>query len=166
MMHEKTSIITTDDMERLRDLIRAAKSPGWPPRPDIRRLELELDRAEVVSSTDLPRTVMTMRSQVRLVDFSTHEERIVTLDYPQDADRWPGRLSILTPLGTRLLGSSVGDVVAVNMPGGIGRLQVEEILYQPEAAGDGQRPCALPGRDATGRCYPRGYRQPDGQHMR
>jgi regulator of nucleoside diphosphate kinase len=162
-MHEQTMIVTTEDMERLRDLIRAAKTPGWPPRPEIRRLELELDRAAIVSPTDVPRTAMTMGSRAHLVDLSTHEERIVTLVDPQAADRWPGKLSILAPLGTRLLGSTEGDVVDVNMPAGIDRLHVKEILYQPEAAGNGQRRCAPPGRDAGDQSYPRGSPHPNAQ---
>ena len=46
------------------------------------------------------------------------------------------RLSVLTPLGAALLGASVGDIVECNTPGGIRRLRIEKLLYQPEAAGD------------------------------
>jgi regulator of nucleoside diphosphate kinase len=56
--------------------------------------------------------------------------------YPDDADVNDGKLSVLAPLGTALLGASVGDVVEFRTPGGVRRLKVERILYQPEAAGD------------------------------
>jgi regulator of nucleoside diphosphate kinase len=46
------------------------------------------------------------------------------------------RLSVLTPLGIRLLGCRIGDVVEWPVRRGVRRLSIEEILYQPEAAGD------------------------------
>ena len=45
------------------------------------------------------------------------------------------RLSVLTPLGVRLLGFRVGDVIEWPVPCGVRRLRVERILFQPEAAG-------------------------------
>ena len=47
-----------------------------------------------------------------------------------------GKLSILAPLATALLGARAGQVVTFDAPAGPQRLQVEKILYQPEAAGD------------------------------
>ena len=58
------------------------------------------------------------------------------LVFPSDADIDEGRLSVLAPLGTALLGARVGDLVEVNAPAGVRRIKVEKVLYQPEAAGD------------------------------
>ncbi|HET9213096.1 MAG TPA: GreA/GreB family elongation factor [Thermoanaerobaculia bacterium] len=56
--------------------------------------------------------------------------------FPHEADYKEGRISILAPLGTALLGFRVGDVVEWRMPAGTRTLRIEELLYQPEAAGD------------------------------
>lgn len=44
------------------------------------------------------------------------------------------RLSVLTPLGTALLGYREGDEVRWKMPSGIRRLQIEKVM-QPQMQG-------------------------------
>ena len=46
-----------------------------------------------------------------------------------------GKISVLAPVGTALLGYRVGDTIEWQVPSGLRRLKVEELLYQPEAAG-------------------------------
>ncbi|HOG24153.1 MAG TPA: GreA/GreB family elongation factor, partial [Candidatus Omnitrophota bacterium] len=46
------------------------------------------------------------------------------------------RISILAPIGMALLGYRVGDIVEWKVPAGTRRLKIEEVLYQPEAAGE------------------------------
>jgi hypothetical protein len=43
-----------------------------------------------------------------------------------------GLISVLEPLGMRLLGASVGDVIDADLTGSVHRLRIEEVLYQPE----------------------------------
>ena len=45
-------------------------------------------------------------------------------------------ISVLEPIGTALLGYRVGDIIEWKVPKGIRKIKVEELLYQPEAAGD------------------------------
>jgi regulator of nucleoside diphosphate kinase len=59
-----------------------------------------------------------------------------TLVFPEDADIDQNRISVLAPIGTAMLGYSVGDTIEWPVPEGLRRIQVKEILYQPEAAGD------------------------------
>ncbi|MFO0653440.1 MAG: GreA/GreB family elongation factor [Polyangiales bacterium] len=60
-----------------------------------------------------------------------------TLVYPWDADELTGRLSVLSPLGSALLGLKVGDTIAWSLPDGTAvDVRVIALLYQPEAAGD------------------------------
>jgi regulator of nucleoside diphosphate kinase len=56
--------------------------------------------------------------------------------FPTDADLDNGKISILAPLGTALLGYRVGDIIKWRRPQGDRQLKIEEIVYQPEAAGD------------------------------
>jgi regulator of nucleoside diphosphate kinase len=73
-----------------------------------------------------------MNSKVRYRDDAVDTPRDVKLVYPVHADG-SARLSILSPLGTALLGLSVGQEVEAHFPGlGIRRLRVQAIISQPE----------------------------------
>jgi regulator of nucleoside diphosphate kinase len=61
---------------------------------------------------------------------------IYSLVFPQEADASEGRISILAPVGTAMIGYRVGDVIEWEVPSGLRRLKVEDVLYQPEASGD------------------------------
>jgi regulator of nucleoside diphosphate kinase len=77
-----------------------------------------------------------MRSKVRLRDLDTGEEMVYTLVFPSEANFDEGKISVLAPVGTAMLGYRVGSLIEWEVPSGRRRLKVEELLYQPEAAGD------------------------------
>ncbi len=123
-------------MRRLRELIDEARRLDRRVSEHLESLEGELSRARLVAPTDIPPDVVTMHSTVRLVDLDTSEEMVYTLVFPNDADVTQSRISVLAPIGTAILGYRVSDAFTWKVPDGIRRLQVREILYQPEAAGD------------------------------
>ena len=135
-MRNKSNICITDyDLERLRELLRAAKRSGTLEDALI-KLEKELERARVISSGNVPTDLITMNSKVRIKDVDTNEEMVFQIVFPSDANLDDCRISILAPVGTALIGYKIGDTVRWQVPAGIRKLQIEEILYQPEAAGD------------------------------
>jgi regulator of nucleoside diphosphate kinase len=79
---------------------------------------------------------VTMNSKVCLKDLYTNEEMNVTLVFPRDADIAQAKVSVLAPIGTAMLGNRIGEIFTWKVPDGVRRLQVEKVLYQPEAAGD------------------------------
>jgi regulator of nucleoside diphosphate kinase len=120
------------DFERLERLLEKVG-----PRPELERLREELDRAEVIEPSDVPRDIVTMNSRIRFADEATGEESEISLVFPRHADAEQGRISILAPVGTALLGLSVGATIEWPVPDGrTRRLRVVAIAYQPEAAGD------------------------------
>jgi len=135
-MTNKNIYITENDMRRLRELIMVAREFGKEEEKYLRELEKELDRGKVVKPQDIPANVITMNSEVYLRDLNTKEEITYRLVFPDHADANQGWVSILAPIGTALLGYSVGDVIEWKVPAGVAKLKVEKILYQPEAAGD------------------------------
>jgi regulator of nucleoside diphosphate kinase len=127
--------ITRFDKTRLMELLRSLDAaPGS--REEIAELEQELERGAEVESTDVAPDVVTMNSTVRVTDLDASTTHVYTIVFPGDADFEKGRISILSPLGTALLGYRAGDVVTWEMPRGTRRLRIEELVYQPEAAGD------------------------------
>lgn len=70
----------------------------------------ELERAKVVADGTLTEGVIRMGSQVKFKD-DKGVERSVTLVFPTEANFEEGRLSILTPVGTALIGLSAGQSI-------------------------------------------------------
>lgn len=127
-------IVSSLDMERLEHLLDSLPAAQSGTRDSL--LE-ELARAELVEPEDMPLDVVTMNSRVRFVMNGAAQEFDMSLAYPKDVDGAADKLSILTPVGSALLGLKVGDSIDWAGPGG-GRFDVtvREIVYQPERAGD------------------------------
>src|SRR5690625_4917974 len=90
--------------------------------PEDRRhsqdLQRELKRAKQVPSNEVPDDVITMESTVHLREIDGGDLWTFTLVYPRNADARENRISILSPLGTAMIGCRVGDVVDWPIPGG------------------------------------------------
>ncbi len=126
-------VISSLDAERLDALLASLPKGTFPGRAD---LEAELARASIVEPTDIPSTVVTMNSTVRFRVESSAEEFTLTLVYPKDMDSSSAKISVLAPVGSALLGLSQGDEIEWPKPGGgLLRVRIEEVLYQPERAG-------------------------------
>ncbi|PWE54080.1 nucleoside diphosphate kinase regulator [Metarhizobium album] len=81
-------------------------------RPEVaEELLAELERASVLDDQDVPPQTVQMDSTVEYRTDGSSAARSVTLVYPGDADIAEGRISILTPIGTALLGLSVGQAI-------------------------------------------------------
>lgn len=133
---ERAIFITEFDLTRLEELLDKVSTEESRDSKHLKELEDELLRAEVVEPRDIPADVITMNSQVCLKDLDSGEELLYTLVFPGDARLEENRISILAPVGTALLGYRVGDTIKWKVPGGMRKLKVKKILYQPEAAGD------------------------------
>ena len=137
-MNQSSIFITTKDVEKLRDLIREASHTEYRGIDYLQKLAEEIEKALVVQPNQIPSDVITLNSTARLVDRETNEEMVYTLVFPEDADTSQGKISILAPIGTAMLGYKAGDTFEWDTPGGKRTIRVKEILYQPEAAGDEQ----------------------------
>ncbi len=135
-MTEKPIFITGNDMSRLRGLVKSSRESLKKDEKYLQLLESELNRAKLVKPQEIPSDVVTMHSEVHLRDMNTKEETTYRIVYPHEADADKGYVSILAPIGTALLGYSVGDVIEWNVPAGLAKWKVIKIVYQPEAAGD------------------------------
>ena len=131
-----TIYITELDYNRLSGLIDRTRERNGTDREYLNKLEAELDRAEIVERKDIPRDVITMRSKVRLKDLVSGESNTYSLVFPTEADSAEGKISVLAPIGTAILGYRQGDTIEWPVPSGLRKLKVEEVIYQPEAAGD------------------------------
>ena len=134
-MKERSLFVTEFDIDRLRALLKGTRLWSTADREYLQHLEEELDRANVVAPKEVPGDVITMNSRLRVRDVDSGRDLTLTIVFPSDADLEQGKISIVAPIGTALLGYRVGDTVEWRVPAGVRRLKIEEILYQPEAAG-------------------------------
>jgi regulator of nucleoside diphosphate kinase len=126
--------LTQTDLDRLWDLLEAYATGSGGRRFD--KLEDELVRAVIMPRDQIPKDVVTMNSRVVFEDETTAQRREVTLVYPGKADINAGKISILVPVGTALLGLRAGQSIDWELPGGQKRrYRIIEVPYQPEAAG-------------------------------
>jgi regulator of nucleoside diphosphate kinase len=124
--------ITQPDHQKLEALLSSEFAKVLGSAVDFDGLYSELQRAEIVGPDELPENVVAMNSTVALCDLDTGERETYTLVFPQRADIAEGRLSVLAPIGTAILGERVGADVTWRVPAGWRRLRIEEIIYQPE----------------------------------
>ncbi len=128
--------ITRLDLQRLEHLLDSLDDFG----PGAVALQAELDRADVIDHDEVPAGLVTMNSRVHCREESSGKDYHLTLVYPQDAGG-EGKVSILAPVGSALLGLSVGQHIDWTAPNGkVLKLTLLAVEYQPEAAGEYSRP--------------------------
>lgn len=100
--------LSAEDYARLSVLARAATSR----MPEIAEgLAQELDRAHVLAQGRHPENIVCMGCHVEFRDDTTDKIRKVTLVYPEEADISQGKISVLTPVGTALIGLRAGHSI-------------------------------------------------------
>ncbi len=116
MTHAKpTIVVKAEDHARLTALVRAAMGR----MPDLAsELADELDRADVLPQGSCAEHIVCMGSEVEFRDETTSKIHKVTLVYPQEADILSGKVSVLTPIGTALIGLRAGQSIAWETPAG------------------------------------------------
>jgi len=132
-MKKKDIQITNYDMERLQELLSSTKDIIEKEEKALHKLEGKLKRAEVVFWKVISHNVVTMNSQARLREYGTKEEPVLDVVFPDDMNPKRNHISVLTSLGTALIGQSVGDNIKLKQSTGTRRLNISEILFQPKA---------------------------------
>jgi len=100
--------LSARDHEKLSLLARAAESR----MPDAAAvLSEELDRAHVLAEGRRPEQTVCMGCEVEFRDDTTGKAQTVTLVYPEEADIAEGKISVLTPIGTALIGLRTGHSI-------------------------------------------------------
>ena len=108
--------LRASDANAIEDLI--ASAIGGRDNAYAARLDEELARATVVPDDDLPPGTVALDSRVRFRDEATGRVRDVTLVLPSRATASEGRISVLSPVGSALIGLGVHDHIEWPFPGG------------------------------------------------
>ena len=133
MTEQPPIVVSSLDLDRLERIMEAGQYRSM---PGIDLLRRELDRATIMEPADMPAGVVTLNSRVRFADDASGSEFELTLAYPE-ASGQAGTVSVLAPVGSALLGRSVGQSISWQVPGGRKlQLRILDVIYQPEAEGE------------------------------
>ena len=129
-------IVNRLDYIRIQKQINEARLNKTIHAPEAEKLLNELNSATIVNSNEIPGDVVTMNSVVKISFADSEKQLEFKIVYPDEANFKEKRVSIFSPVATALIGFRVGDLIEWMVPGGPTKIRIDEIVYQPESAGD------------------------------
>ncbi|MGD9616838.1 MAG: nucleoside diphosphate kinase regulator [Alphaproteobacteria bacterium] len=132
---QKPSItLLAADHDRLASLANAAM---YNDPETAEMLAEELERARIINKGQAPKDIVRMGSDVLFRDDATKEVRRVTLVFPGEADIAQNKVSVLTPIGTALIGLRTGQSITWRTRSGqFKRLTVLKVMEPPDCTSD------------------------------
>ncbi len=132
----KKLIMNRVDHVRILKCINDASDMNTISAEEAENLLNELNSAKIVEPGDVPVNLVTMNSIVKIRFINRNKQIQFRIVYPDQADVKENKISIFSPVATALIGYKVNDEIEWLIPSGMTTIRIEEILYQPEAAGD------------------------------
>lgn len=133
---EKSKIILNKlDYARIKKCIEVYKELGTITKEESEKLSNELSEAVVVEPHEVPGNVVTMNSIVKISFPKLKKQVELQIVYPHEARIKEWKISVLSPIANALLGYKIGDEIEWLVPAGVTIIRIDDIIYQPEAAG-------------------------------
>lgn len=131
-------IMSRLDYVRIKKWIGEAKMLKSVSAEEAGKLIEELEKAQIVDPDSIPSDVVTMNSIVKISFLHGNNDKKLEfrIVYPDQANLKEHRISIFSPIATALIGYKAGQEIEWMVPAGMTKIRIDEILYQPEAAGD------------------------------
>jgi regulator of nucleoside diphosphate kinase len=126
--------LTEADHQRLSALLQAARRNKLEDPVHLDSLAQELEAATIVPASDIPADVITLHTRMKLEFPDASRTTSCQIVLPTELNLSAGRVSVLSPLGTALIGRRVGDDVEYAVRGIQRTARIAGILYQPETA--------------------------------
>lgn len=123
------------DYARIKKCISDAKQFKSISSAESEKLLKELESAKIVEPEAIPSNVVTMNSIVKLSFLNNNKQVQFQIVYPDQANLKQNKISIFSPIATALIGYKVTDEIEWIVPAGLTKIRIDEIIYQPEAAG-------------------------------
>ncbi len=130
----KGKVFSRYDYERLFNVIRDRDSVSTQEEKNVVTLKRDLEHSRLVDPQEIRPNVVTMNSKFCLKNLGNGKKNVYSLVFPKDCTE-NDTINVLSGMGTQILGSTTGTVVK-NHPSGDQYYVIDEIIYQPEAAGD------------------------------
>ena len=124
-------VLRTDDYKILIAHLNGGNSKtAFDPR-NAEALHAELKKAKLVYKEDFPEDVVRINSTVRIKAADKNEVMQFMLVTPDKANYKEGRVSIMAPIGTALIGFRKGQQVHWKVPAGIKTFTILEVINEP-----------------------------------
>ena len=92
------------------------------------QLKKRLGEMSMVDLSKLPPDKVGLGSTVVVLDMQKDQEITYKIVTSEEADAPAGRISTSSPIGRGLLGKGLGDVVRINIPGGVREMEIVKLL--------------------------------------
>jgi transcription elongation factor GreA len=94
----------------------------------IAQLQTLLSNARLIDASKVDTSKVTILSSVRVQNHSLKKEFTFMLVSEKEADLKAGKISVKSAIGSALMGKQVGDVVEVQVPAGLMKMEILEIF--------------------------------------
>lgn len=121
-------ILSEDDFRMLKQF--AETFPGKANAPEM-SLSYELNRAIVVENDELPADSIRLNSYVKVRELTSNKEMEFSIVMPAFADIRHNKISVLTPMGSALIGLCKGETMEWKMPAGMKKFEILDVLQHP-----------------------------------
>lgn len=120
-------ILAKDDYEIIMAHLRQGLSKSTYEPQNADALKQEMKKAKVVANEKVPDNIVKLNSIVRIRETGSEKTRELQLVTPDKADIKENKISILSPIGTALIGFGEGKEIEWNVPGGKKTFQILEV---------------------------------------
>lgn len=122
-MNEDVILITERDYLRIKHILSFQNSS------DYENLEIEIERAKIIYDDEVPSGLVKMNTKFKFMTLQDEKTMIITIVYPEDANFSEGKISVLAPLGSALIGLQVNQEINWMFPDGkVKRLKILEVF--------------------------------------
>lgn len=123
-------VLAKDDYEIIMSYIRKGLPTITFNRQDVEELELELKKARVVHKDELPEDIVRLNSTVTIKEEKENKIMELTVVTPERANIKQRLISIMSPIGTALIGFRKGQQVKWKVPAGKKTFTIMDVQNQ------------------------------------
>lgn len=120
-------LLTREDHAHIQFYLRNQQGLKVPDRQSATLLQQELNRAQLIENDKLPEGVVRIGSKVKVRELTSNKILDLIIETPGNANVKERKISVLSPLGTALIGYSSGATVKWEMPAGVKFFFIENV---------------------------------------
>ena len=123
-------VLTKDDHAKIMSYVKRGFPNTTFNRNDAQGLETELKKAKIVNTEELPTDVVRLNSTVVIKEENQDKMIQLTVVTPEKADNMNKKISIMSPIGTALIGFRKGEKVRWKVPAGTKTFKIMDVYHQ------------------------------------
>lgn len=122
-------ILRQDDYELIVSYLKGSMNRNTFDRNNAEEMQAELNKAKLVNSDNFPADVVRLNSKVKIKDEIEGKAFELTLVTPERANIKQKKVSIMSPVGTALIGYRKGQKVQWRVPSGEKTFTILEVSH-------------------------------------